>query len=165
MKKKTQLIFPMLILLSAWAAVAEDKDKPEPHPIQLKDIVEWKTIWPTAFSSDGQWFGYRIVPNEGNRSIVIKSTSESKEYRFPDEEDKDKSYNRFTFSDDSKWAVVVISPDWEEMKKLKKDKKPIHNDALVLNLDNGATKEFKSIQGYSFPKESSTWLALKKYPP
>jgi dipeptidyl aminopeptidase/acylaminoacyl peptidase len=165
MKKTSQLIFPMFLLLSALAAVAEDEDKSEPHPIQLKDIMEWKTIWSAAFSSDGQWFGYRIVPNEGNSSIVIKSTSESKEYRFPDKEDKDKSYSRFTFSDDSKWAVVVISPDWKEQKKLEKDKKPIHNDAVVLNLDSGATKEFKSIQGYSFPKESSTWLALKKYPP
>jgi hypothetical protein len=157
----------MLIFLSSWTAVADEVDKPQPHPIQLKDILEWKSIWRAALSPDGQWFGYRIESTEGNSSIIIKNTSESKEYRYPDkeEEDKKKSYTNFTFSDNSKWAVVVISPDWQEEKKLKKDKKPIHNDVMVVNLDSGTTKEFKSIQDYSFPKESSTWLVLKKYQP
>ena len=94
----------------------------------------------------------------------MKNVSESKEYRYPDEKEKDKSYTRFSFSDDSAWAVIVISPDWQELKKLKKDKKPIHNDVLILNLKNGTTREFKSVQSHSFPKEASTWLALKKYP-
>jgi len=165
MKRTIQLILPMFLLLSAKTAFSENEDKPKPRPIQLKDVLEWKTISSATLSPDGKWFGYRIAPNEGNGSIVIKSVSKSKEYRYPDEEKKDKSYTRFSFSADSTWAVVVISPDWQEQKKLKKDKKPIHNDALVLDLDSGVTKEFKSIQGYSFPKEASTWLALKKYPP
>jgi len=169
MKRARQLLLllPMLVLLLSWTTAANHEEKSEPHPIQLKDIMGWKTVWAAVLSPDGQWFGYRIVPNEGNSSIVIKTISESKEYRYPDEEqgNKKRSYTRFTFSDDSKWAVIVVSPDWKEKKKLKKDKKPVHNDVLVLNLDSGTAKEFKSIQDYSFPKESSTWMALKKYPP
>ena len=71
----------------------------------------------------------------------------------------------FSFSDDSAWAVVVIAPDWQERQRLTKDKKPIHNDAVVLNLDSGVQHEFKNIQSYAFPKDASTWLALRKYPP
>ena len=165
MKRTIPFVLPMFLLFWAMTALAEGEEQPEPHPIQLKDILEWKNISSARFSPNGKWFGYRIAPNEGNSAIVIKNVSESKEYRYPDEDEKDKSYTRFSFSDDSAWAVIVIAPDWQEQKKLKKDKKPIHNDALVLNLESGVTKKFKSIQSHSFPKEASTWLALKKYPP
>jgi len=150
MKRTIQLILPMLLLLSSWTAAANDEDESEPHPIQLKGVLEWKTIWSAVLSSDGQWFGYCISPKEGNSSIVIKNISESKEYKYFGEEDKKKSYTRFTFSDDSKWAVVVISPDWQEQKKLKKDKKPVHNDALVLKLDSGTIVQIyeRMSQGY-----------------
>ena len=163
MKRTILLILSVLLLWSVKAVVAEEaeeKDEPKAHAIQLRDVLEWKHMRSAVFSPDGDWFGYRIVPNEGNSSIVIKNVSEPNEYRYPNEDEKDKSYTRLGFSDDSAWAVVVVAPDWQEKKKLRKDKKPVHNDALVLNLESGATKKFKSIQSCSFPKEASTWLAL-----
>ena len=39
---------------------------PAKRPIELEDIVAWKSIGPTALSNDGQWFAYRVGPSEGD---------------------------------------------------------------------------------------------------
>ena len=38
------------------------------RPIELQDIINWKSIGTTAVSNDGQWFAYRIAPGEGDAS-------------------------------------------------------------------------------------------------
>ena len=42
------------------------------RPIELQDIINWKSIGTTAVSNDGQWFAYRIAPGEGDAQIVVK---------------------------------------------------------------------------------------------
>ena len=63
MKGTIRLILPLLLILSMWTTAAQQEDPPERQPIQLKDVMEWKTIRSATFSPNGQWFGYRIVPN------------------------------------------------------------------------------------------------------
>ena len=42
------------------------------RPIELQDIINWKSIGTTAVSNDGQWFAYRIAPGEGDAQVVVK---------------------------------------------------------------------------------------------
>ena len=48
---------------------------PARRAIELSDIVAWKTIGATALSNDGQWFGYRLGPGEGDAQVVLRQTS------------------------------------------------------------------------------------------
>src|SRR5215208_6274487 len=52
--------------------------------MQPADLKAWKTIRASALSSDGKWFAYVLAPNEGDASIVIRSTAgDGKETRYP----------------------------------------------------------------------------------
>ena len=42
------------------------------RPIEIEDVIAWKAIGASVLSSDGQWFGYRLAPQEGDAEIVLK---------------------------------------------------------------------------------------------
>ncbi len=52
------------------------------RPIEVADVVKWKTIGTTTASDDGQWFAYRIAPGEGDAQVIVKSTQSDKEHKF-----------------------------------------------------------------------------------
>src|SRR6476620_8394131 len=52
------------------------------RPLTTADIQAWKNIRAQALSNDGNWFAYRLAPNDGDAEVVIRSTRESKEHRF-----------------------------------------------------------------------------------
>ncbi|HXG70096.1 MAG TPA: hypothetical protein VNJ04_05720, partial [Gemmatimonadaceae bacterium] len=41
--------------------------------VELDDIIAWKNIGATALSNDGQWFAYRVAPQEGDAELVVKN--------------------------------------------------------------------------------------------
>src|SRR5262245_21530639 len=52
------------------------------RPIELQDIINWKSIGATTVANDGQWFAYRIAPGEGDARVVVRSTRTGKETTF-----------------------------------------------------------------------------------
>src|SRR5579872_2062588 len=54
------------------------------RPIQLEDIIAWKSASASVVSADGQWYGYRFAPQEGDAEVVAKRIhGDKKELRFP----------------------------------------------------------------------------------
>ena len=53
------------------------------RPIELADILAWKSIGAQVVSSDGQWFAYRLAPTEGDSEVILRNTRTDKESRFP----------------------------------------------------------------------------------
>ena len=52
--------------------------------LQPADLKAWKTIRTSVLSNDGKWFAYVLAPNEGDASVVIRSTgTDNKEWSFP----------------------------------------------------------------------------------
>jgi hypothetical protein len=48
------------------------------------DLKAWKSIRQAILSNDGKWLVYTIGPNEGDASLVIRSTgTDGKETKFP----------------------------------------------------------------------------------
>jgi len=62
----------LAILLAAGFVQAQDQSGSK-RAIQLPDILSWKRIQQPMISGDGQWFVYRISPNEGDSEVVIRS--------------------------------------------------------------------------------------------
>src|SRR5690349_6421840 len=77
------LAIAVLVLVPLFGPAASMQQAPK-RPIELEDIIAWKSMGATALSADGQWFGYRLAPQEGDAEIVIKRVrGGDKEMRFP----------------------------------------------------------------------------------
>src|SRR4029078_8931524 len=49
------------------------------RPIELADIMAWKGISGTALSENGEWFGYRIGPAEGESEVITRQHNARKD--------------------------------------------------------------------------------------
>jgi len=162
----------MTLILLFWIFLAlpvfslqEKAAAAQPKPIELQDILAWKSIRTAALSNDGQWFGYRLSPNKGDGEVIIRKTKGDKEYKFPAGESPRASFSMdIVFSDDSRWAAYTVYPKEKEAKMLQKQKKQAYNKVEVLNLSSGEKLEFEKVKDYSFSGENASWIALHKYP-
>ena len=71
----------MTLILLFWIFLAlpvfslqEKAAAAQPKPIELQDILAWKSIRTAALSNDGQWFGYRLSPNKGDGEVITRKT-------------------------------------------------------------------------------------------
>lgn len=161
------LLAVLLILFAVNVTAQEKKEEAAPpkapKAIEIKDIVKWKGIRSSVLSSNGEWFAYYIVPQEGDGEIIIRKTKEEKEYKFPTGDAS--SFGNAAFSDDGRWAAFVTSPKFSEAKNLRKQKKTIYSGVTLVNLSSGEKKEFEKVRGFRFSNENPDWIVLSKYPP
>lgn len=146
-----------VMLPAALAAQQQDK-----RPVELGDVLAWKSIRGARLSNDGKWFTYSLVPVEGNGETVVRSTTDGTEYRFPIGE---AGSGPVVFSDDSRWLAFTIFPDRETKRRNQRQRKPSHNSAGLVDLSTGKMTEFEGVQGFAFDGERSAWIGLHKYAP
>ena len=128
------------------------------RPIELQDIIAWKTIGATAVSNDGQWFAYRIAPGEGDAQIVVRRTQErEKELTFDIGEPPAAAAARrrprrdgggggspaLDFSDDSKWVAFTTYPSRAEAQRLRRQRRPVQSERVtIVNLATGEKRDY-----------------------
>lgn len=138
------------------------------------DLSFWKTIRSPQVSDDGRWFAYMIAPNEGDGEAVVRPTSEAPERRFPIGQPTALVGGQFdpslfgaaspiAFSHDSKWLVYTRYPTAAQVKKARKDKKPLQNDIVVVNLATGESKEFAKVRRFAFAGTHPNWVIMHRY--
>jgi len=152
-----------------------------PKPIQITDIFQWKRIQTPNISSDGGYFAYRVVPNEGDSELVIRNLKTSAETRFPIGEvtagggpgggggggrgqGGPPRETGVQFSEDGKWLAFQVFPKRAESRKAKRDKKPTYNQVTLVELATGKKQEFDKVKAFAFSGERGGWIALHKYP-
>ncbi len=142
-----------------------------PRPLEFKDALGWKRISSPTISNDGQWFAHKLIPNEGDSEIVLRRIQDGKEWRFPAGETAgfagpifgDVMSRDVAFSDDGKWFACTVSPTFKDGKRLKKERKPLHNKVILLELATEKKVEFEKVRRFAFSGENSAWIALHKY--
>lgn len=169
MRKAKAILIVVLwvcLLIPAYPVQEKAEIPKEPKPLEdIKDILAWKSIRSTVLSNDGQWFAFRLAPNEGDSDVVIRQTKGDKEYKFPAGEASGFNPREIAFSEDTKWAAYTVHPKAKEAKELKKQKKPLYNNVTLLNLASGEKTEFEKVKAFSFSGENPGWIALHRYPP
>ena len=158
-------LFCILLLIPNYATLTEKEEVTEPRPIEMDDILAWKSIRGGVVSNDGSWLAYTLSPNEGDSEVIIKATKGDKEYKFPVGKVSGYRGSRLYFSDNSKWVVFTIYPDRAEAKKAKKSKKKLYNKLALVDLTSGEKTEFEKVRNFKFSKENSQWLAFHKHSP
>lgn len=162
-------------LATILCGILQAADGTTPRPIQLPDILAWKRIQSQVVSNDGQWFAYKLSPNEGDSEVVIRNLTEGKEQRYPIGELPRIDFvpgapfvmppRDLAFSEDGKWAAFLIYPTVKEAKALKKQKKPVQSKLALVELASGKKTEFDKIRKFAFSGERSSAIALHRYSP
>ena len=114
------------------------------------DLQAWKTIRSASLSNDGKWFAYILAPNEGNATVVVRSTAAgAKELTFPIGEPPAPQFGPFgpatsalAISGDSKWVAFTIYPTQQDAKRLRKER----NSSILSSSDFGSSRA-QGIQG------------------
>jgi dienelactone hydrolase len=145
------------------------------RPIEIEDVVAWKALGTPVLSSDGQWFGYRLAPQEGDAEVVLKRVRADKELRFPAGEQPQAdgagggrggaaaAVSTLAFSEDGKWAAFTSYPTHAAALRLKRQRRPIQSSVTLVNLGTGEKHEYPKIRRFAFSGESSAWIALHRY--
>ena len=149
--------------------------------MQLADILAWKRITAPTVSDNGEWFAYRLSPQEGDAEVVAKNIKTGKEQRFPIGDPAASAPapdpaapptpgpppglgGGLAISADSRWLAFQVYPNTKEAKKLKKDRKPIQMKTVLVELATGKKTEFDKTRRFAFSGEKATALALHRYP-
>ncbi|MBE3088341.1 MAG: S9 family peptidase, partial [Chloroflexi bacterium] len=168
MKRQWQAVwlvtFWMTLTLSYGpVGAAAPADASKPRPMELADVLAWKSINPAVVSNDGRWFAYRLVPAVGDSEVVVRQTQTEKAYRFPVGSSSGQA--TLAFSDNSAWLAFSVAPTAKELAQLKKQKKPAQTSVRLLNLATGLDMRVDKVRRVAFSGEQSTWVALQKYGP
>jgi dipeptidyl aminopeptidase/acylaminoacyl peptidase len=166
MNCRSCLVFAAFVVTSVCSA--------DPKPLALNDVLAWKRIQTPMASSDGIWFAYKVSPNDGDSTAILKNVRDGKEQRFPIGEiprieaepgaPPVAPSRDMAFSEDGKWLAFDVYPTAAEAKALKKAKKPLQNKVVLIELASGKRTEFEGIRNFAFSGASSRVLALHRYP-
>ena len=173
------LAIAVLVIAPLFGPAALMQQAPK-RPVEVADVIAWKSLGSPVLSNDGQWFGYRLAPQEGDAEILVKAVRGDKTLRFPIGEvpaagaggagggrggPAGGATATFAFSDDGKWAAFMNYPTRAAAQRLKRQRRPIQSSVTVVNLASGEKKEYPKIRRFAFSGESSTWIALHRYAP
>jgi dipeptidyl aminopeptidase/acylaminoacyl peptidase len=159
-------LFLSLLCVAAFAA--------NETAVELKDILGWKRIQSPIVSPDGLWMAYQLAPNEGDAEVIVRSVKDAKDTKFPIGEIPTPAINfaaafvpppsGLAFSEDSKYVAFTVYPNQKEAKRLKKDKKPLVNKVLLVELATGKKTEFERTRRFAFNGKRGGWLAVMRTP-
>jgi dipeptidyl aminopeptidase/acylaminoacyl peptidase len=177
-----KLRHPRLLLAIAAFAVAPlfgpaaSMQQAAKRPVEVEDVIAWKTVGTPVLSNDGQWFAYRLAPQEGDAEVVVRRVGADKEWRFPAGEQPQPepivTYRgapaaspgvSLAFSEDGKWAAFTTYPTHAAALRLKRQRRPIQSSVSVVNLATGDKREYPKIRRFAFSGESAGWIALHRY--
>ena len=156
----------------AAAAPAAPAVPAAPRPMELPDILAWKSVSATTFSNDGRWIGYRMTPLEGDSEAFIKETDGQKVHKFAVGEasagggggDFAMPSAALGFSFDSKWAALTVNPTRAENARLRRQRRPAQTHVKVLDLTSGKDITIENVRRFVFAGERGGWIALQKGP-
>jgi dipeptidyl aminopeptidase/acylaminoacyl peptidase len=178
--RRSRLLFSVAVLaLVPLFGPAASMQQAAKRPIEVSDVVAWKTLGATVLSADGQWFGYRAAPQEGDGEVVLKRVRGEKEMRFPIGEQPQGEAGgggrggaaagagsaALSFSEDAKWAAFMTYPTKQAAQRLRRQRRPIQSSVTLVNLATGEKKEYPRIRRYAFSGDHAGWLALHRYGP
>ncbi len=146
------------LLSTSERAKANAHDTDEKRQLEHSDYAKWNTIGAQSISNDGKWISYSIRPGKGDATLKIREVDSAKEY----------SVVRGTglrFTTDSKFAIYIISPDPEVIKKLKKEKKKPEDypkpKLEILDLAKSKITTVDGVTSFTIPAEAAGWMAYK----
>lgn len=177
MKRQRSIILFALSFVLLLATTSFRAAPPDQRPLDFTDAAGWKNVRLPALSEHGDWFAYRLSPQEGNSTVIIRQTNGAKEYKFPIGEviaggapggspaAAAAGGAGVAVSSDSKFAAFLMYPTHAEAAQLKRQRKPLQSKVGIVNLATGEKTEIAKVRRFTFSGENGGWIALQKYGP
>ena len=128
-----------------------------PPTLDEADYGPWERLGPARLSPEGTWMAVSIRRVNDEHELRIHHT-ERDSVRAVD-------FGRApAFSADGQWLAYHIGMSEETRKKLRKQKKPVHQTLGLLNLESGDTTLVESVADFAF-SDDGRYLAMRRYPP
>lgn len=159
--RKIKFMFAITIFISiaqinsiSYAAMQQNESEAL-KPVTPEDYDKWESLGRGTLSPDGNWLIYPIRRNNDKNELRIHNLkNDSKRILAQGIRPK--------FSKDSRWLGYLIEVSAEESKKLKKQKKPVHNKFGLLSLENGDSTVVNDVTSFAF-SGNSQFVAMKHY--
>ena len=184
----------LLLVTSATSLAAQQATAPRGATKQMQpaDLKAWKSIRQSVLSNDGKWFAYVLAPNEGDATVVIRSTgADGKELKFAigDPTGGGRGVGpaagrggnaagsaSLAVSGDSRWVAFTIYPSSAARggrgrgagrggAMPESAAAPAQEKLGLVNIATGAEKEFDAVRRFAFNGDKPTWIAMQSYPP
>jgi hypothetical protein len=143
--KRKLIIIIIAILLIPISLISQKK-----KPYTFDDAMKFKLIRETTLSDNGIWLAYTLVPDRGDRSLIIQSLNDSTKFIY-------ERGSKPKISPNSHWAAFEILPKQVELENAGKKEKP-KSKFGIMNLLNGKTITKSTVTSFEF-SNNGKWLA------
>ena len=148
--KKTAAIGAIALMLTAGGSLQAKK------ALDHSDFDAWKSVRNMSISNSGEWAAYIVQPQEGDGVLTLRNTRSGKEINV------ERGYMpRFTA--DSRWAVALIKPLYQQTRqakiKKKKDFDAPQDSLAIVDLKSGTVEKIARVISYKIGKDGGDWLA------
>ncbi len=185
--RRTRVVADIAMLFVVAPLVGAQQSSPAQGTRQLQpaDLKAWNTIRQSSLSNDGKWFAYVLAPNEGNATVILRSTgADGKETKYPIGEAPSGrggvGGGAVTFSGDSHWLAFTIYPAASTGRAGRGGRgagrgargggdsasaAPVQNKMALVNLATGEKKEFDAVRRFEFNGDTPAWIAMQSFAP
>jgi len=149
-------------LTLAFAMVATSLSAQERRPLDHPDYDVWNRIDGERLAPDGDWVVYALVPGDGDKTLVLRETRASGEWRRP-------RGTEARFTANSRWVVFTVEPsaaavDAAKAEGSKGDALPkdslamVELGALTPGAEPGGYVAGR-VKSFSVPEDDGEWVA------
>ena len=146
------------ILLTSCLALASLSAQTEKKAMDWTVWGSWNKIDQVTIGSNGEWMIYKLVPGQGNSTLIAYNTKDQSEFRYP-------RVKKVALSYDGKTAAFIQTQDWEarkmmERKKVKEDAFPA-DTLVILSLNAQIEKRIPNVKSFDAPDKWGGFIAYQ----
>jgi dipeptidyl aminopeptidase/acylaminoacyl peptidase len=149
------MLHAVTLLLSGALPVTAQQAKPL---LTVADYARFESILGETLSPDGRWFAYRVTKPDQDGELRIRRVDGSDSVRIVP------LGSGPTFSADSRYLVWSVELPIAEREKLTREKKPIRQQATVMELATGTLTRHEDVRAFALSPDAQ-FLVLHGYAP
>ena len=114
----------------------------------------WNRIEDEDLSRDGRWLAYRLVPGDGDATLVVENLEDGRRVTVPRGADPG-------FSADTRFLVARVEPAEAAVDAARaEDSRDAPGDSLlILNLSDLSETRVADVESFRLPRDSGAWMA------
>lgn len=125
--------------------------------LTLSDIMQFREIKGTELSIDGRWLAYAAIPDRGDATGYVQSSSDDTRFEVPRGVEPQ-------FDDHSQWVAFTVKQPLLALEQAsKKEKKKLQNALTLVKLSDGEQLSYERVESYAL-SDNGDWLAVRFYP-
>jgi dipeptidyl aminopeptidase/acylaminoacyl peptidase len=128
-----------------------------PRLVTPDDYGDFESLGATTLSDDGRWLAVSVSPTDGDGALHLYLLDAGADSVIVIENGMG-----IDFSPDGRWAALSVRPGEAERNRLQRERTPVRNALVMIDLHSGELQRTSDIQSWSFSPDAG-FLALRRY--